>query len=62
MRNISITLDNGKWYFNGVLYSELFGIEKTFVDKMLAEVKIELFKAQRTKNEDLKRHNHKFNN
>lgn len=52
----------GKWYFDGLLYKDLSGKEKAFVDEMLAEVRIDKIAIQRTPNNDLKRHNYQFPN
>lgn len=60
MRNIEIRLIDGKWHFNGVLYNQLFGIEKDFVDKMLGEVKIDRIALERKPNTSLKNHNYDF--
>ena len=60
MKSIIIEKLNGKWYFNKLLYQDLSGNEKLFVDEMIKEVKINNIEIQRVPNTDLKKHNHKF--
>ncbi len=60
MHSMIIQRVEGRWFFNGKPYKDLYGKEKEFVDKMRQHVDIEILSIVRTPNDNLKRHNYQF--